>query len=146
MDWWVVFERLQAPVCLLTRGGHFLGHLQRRSNEKVDPAECIQICRSSFTDRPGGPSPIVGRRCAFPNKLRPTLLSQLFRKRTPDAFTAKHPLAMPNYARQLRRIDAISLQPLRKSKEVWVCDGVDVAHDPRSSQHVALDEVEAGAH
>ena len=57
MDWWVVFEQLQAPVCLLTRGGQFLGHLQRRSNEKADPAEYIQIRRSSFTDGPGGSSP-----------------------------------------------------------------------------------------
>src|ERR1700722_16086294 len=56
-----------------------------------------------------------------------------------------HSIAMVEHARGGAGIDAVALRPARNGEEIGVGDRVALAHGPRTSEHLSLDQIEAGA-
>jgi hypothetical protein len=69
-------------------------------------------------------------------------LDKLLRQGCLDGRTLRRPVAECQDFRKSCRIDAVAFQKLRKREQIRVADGIGLAHDPRTREHLALDQAE----
>ena len=87
---------------------------------------------------------MMGRH-AKPFTIGNRLSRKFFGDGIPYVWPLSHARAVLNNAWSAVRINAIVFQPLGEGEEIWVGNGIGVAHDPRPPRQAALDQFVASS-
>ncbi len=108
--------------------------------------EAVHVSSSFLTVRPtGAPHVTILPEITIASDRLFAYASPSALQRPLDGRALRHPVAMVEHAGISGGVDAVDLHPAGNGEEVRIGDRVGIAHRPWAFEHLALDQIEAGA-